>query len=194
MKESKVARKPAGRGKKVEPPRRRVMPARPPAQEKAVEQVTVALKLFGKRDLTRARDAFRDLIGEFPMERELGDRARTYIQICERQIQPQAPRLRDADDYYHQGVVLLNQHNFEEALKMFEKALSIDPASEKARYTQAAAFALAARRDECLESLKQAIEASSVNRVRAANDPDFEALRDDADFRRIVFREGGDPA
>ena len=189
-----MTRKPAARGKKPEPPRRKVMPVRPPAVEKAVEEFTQAIRLFQKRDLGRARDAFKAILDAYPLEKEMGDRARTYLQICDRQLSPAGPRLKDADDYYHQGIVHLNEHDFDDALRMFEKALASDPASEKARYAQAATHALSGRRDDCIESLVKAIEASHVNRVRAANDPDFDGVRDDPEFRRLVHGDGGEAA
>ncbi len=192
LKGSKVARKPGARGKKSEP-RKRAPAARPPAQEKAIEEFAAALKLFHRRDLARARDHFRQVLATYPQEKEIGDRATTYLRVCERGLQPQSPRLKDADDFYYQGVVLLNQRNIEEAIRMFERALASDPASEKALYASAAALALSGRRAECLSMLSRAIEAGSSNRVRAANESDFDSMRDDPEFRRLVHGDGGSP-
>jgi len=186
-----VARKGAARAKKPEPPRKKVPVPRPPGQEKAIEEFATAMKVFQKRDLAKAKDLFKEIIGNFPGESEILDSARTYMQICERGLHPQLPRLRDADDFYNHGVVLMNQGGLEEASRMFERALAAEPASEKILYTQAAAFALSGRREESLATLKRAISASHSNRARAANDTDFDFLREDPEFHSLVRGERG---
>jgi len=191
LKETKTARKGPVRAKKPEPPKKKVPLPRPPGQEKAIEEFAAAIKLFQKRELARARAAFQEVLANYPGETEIADRVRTYVQICDRTLHPSAPRLKDPDDFYHQGVVLMNQQNLEEASRMFERALSQDPGSEKCLYAQATVFALSGRRDEALEILRRAIAANHANRPRAANDSDFEPLRDDAEFQALVRTEQG---
>ena len=191
MKDAKTARKGSARAKKPEPPRKKVPLPRPPGQEKAIEEFASAIKFFQKRDLARARDLFKEIVSKFPGESEILDSARTYILICERGLHPQLPRLKDADDFYHQGVVLMNQGSLEEASRNFERALAEEPSSEKILYTQAAAFALSGRREESLATLRRAISVNHGNRARAANDADFDFLRDDSDFRTLVRGDRG---
>src|SRR5262249_53577993 len=145
-----------------------------------------AMKVFQRRDLARAREMLKEIVQNYPGESEILDRVHTYLQICERGLHPPVPRLKDPDDFYNQGVVLMNQHNLEEAGRMFERALAADPNNEKILYSHAAAHALAGRREESLQFLRRAIAASHANRARAANDGDFESLRDDPDFQEIV--------
>ena len=207
MKESKTTRKSLAKARKPEPAKKKTPLAprppvakkappapRPPVEEKALEEFAAALRLFQKGELAKARDQFKSILGKFPQQRELCDRARTYVQICERAVQPPSPCLKDLDDFYHQGVFFLNQRNAEEACRMFEKALAIDPASEKVHYALAAAHALAGRADSAIESLRKAIAASASNRMMAATDPDFESLRDHPGFLALVSIQGEDPA
>jgi tetratricopeptide (TPR) repeat protein len=191
LRDSKVARKGAARAKKPEPPRKKIPVPRPPGQEKAIEEFASAMKLFQKRELAKAKDLFKGIIDAFPNESEIVDSARTYMQICERGLHPQLPRLKDADDYYNHGVVLMNQGGLEEASRMFERALAAEPGSEKILYTQAAAFALSGRREESLAVLRRAIAASHANRARAANDADFDFLREDPEFQSLVRGDRG---
>jgi tetratricopeptide (TPR) repeat protein len=191
LKESRVARKGAAHPRKQEPPRKKPPTPRPPGQEKAIEEFAAAFKVFQKRDLAKARDLFKELLEKFPRESEILDRVHTYLQICERGLHPVVPRLKDADDFYYQGVFLMNQQNLDEALGMFERALAADPANEKILYSHAAALLLAGRRGESLDSLRRATSASHANRARAANDVDFESFREDPEFQDIVRGERG---
>jgi tetratricopeptide (TPR) repeat protein len=186
-----VARKGAAHPRKPEPPRKKAPAPRPPGQEKAIEEFAAAVRIFQKRDLSKARELFKELLEKYPRESEVLDRVHTYLQVCERGLHPQVPRLKDADDFYNQGVFLMNQQNLEEASRMFERALAADPANEKILYGQAAAFALSGKRGDSLESLRRAIAANHANRARAANDADFESLRDDPEFQEIVRGERG---
>ena len=186
-----MARKGAARAKKPEPPRRKQPVPRPPGQEKAIEEFALAVKHFQKRDLARARDVLKEILQKFPAEMEILDRVNTYLLVCERGLHPVGPRLKDADDYYHQGVFLMNERNLEEATRMFERALVSDPGSEKVMYAQAAALALYGKRGESLEMLRRAIGSSHANVARAANDADFESLRDDPEFLGLVRGERG---
>jgi predicted Zn-dependent protease len=195
LKESKVARKGSARAKKPEPPRKKAPPPpRPPDEEKAIEEFAAAVKLFHKRDLQRAREQFKALMEKYPLLKELGDRARTYIQVCDRSAQSPTPRLKDANDYYYQGVILMNRSSVEEASRMFEKALALEPGNEKVLYGQAACLALSGRPGESIDLLRRAIAGNASNRALAANDPDFESLRDDSEFRSIIYGRGGDAA
>jgi tetratricopeptide (TPR) repeat protein len=195
LKEPKVARKPAARSKKPEPPRKKPAPPPRPADEvRAVEEFEAAVKLFHKREFARAREQFRALLEKHPTQREICDRARTFVQVCDRALSSSTPRLKDADDLYYQGVVFLNQRSLEDALRMFEKALAGDPGNEKVLYAQASALALSGRAEEAVEALRKAVAANPSNRIRAASDPDFEPLRDHATFRSLLHGRGGPAA
>lgn len=187
MKESKAARKAPVRSRKVEPPRKKAQPQpRPPDQEKAIEEFAAGVRLYQKGDLGRAKEQFKSLLEKYPQQREIGDRARTYIQVCDRALQAAAPRLKDLDDYYYHGVVLLNQQNLEEAVRVFEKALTIDQGSEKVLYALAAAMARSGRSEAAVDTLRRSVAANPSNRVMAAGDADFESLREHPDFRALI--------
>lgn len=191
MKDAKARQKSAARTRKPEPAKKKSPPPRPPDQGKALEEFGHAVRLLQKRDFLKARDELRAILQKYPDEKELADRARTYLQVCARSLQPPAPRLKDADDHYYQGVFHLNQRNHDEAIRLFEKALALDPESEKILYAQATAYAQSGRREAALEALRRAIAANAANRHLAAKDDDFEALRSDEEFRRLVGGAGG---
>ncbi len=190
---SKAARKSPAKGRKAGSARKKSPTAPAPEAEKAVDDFSAALKVFQKGDLARAMSLLKTVLQKYPEERELADRARTYLAVCERKLQPQSPRLREAEDYYNHGIFLLNEGELEEASRMFEKVLSLDPGSERALYAQACVHARSGEREKALEALRRAIEANPSNRVLASSDGDFEPLRDDAEFSALLRpRSGGE--
>jgi len=186
---SKVARKSPGKGGKTEPLKKR--PASAPAAEKVVAAFTAAVKTFQKSDFPKSAELFKEILKLYPEEREICDRARDYLAASERQINEQTPRLRDAEDHYNWGVILLNRGDTEEAARTFEKALELEPANEKARYALACAHARAGRANEALDALRQAIRENRGNRVLARNDADLESLRSHPVFHDLLKGPGG---
>lgn len=160
----------------------------------AVDDFTAALKVFQKGDLAGAMSLLKAVLERYPREREVADRARTYLTVCERSLQPRSPRLLEAEDFYNHGIFLLNQEELEEASKMFAEVLSLDPGSERALYAQACVYARSGEREKALAALRQAIEANPSNRVLASNDDDFEPLREDAEFSSLLRRRSGGEA
>ena len=188
-----MLRKRMAKARTPEPPRRKVPPPRPPDQVKAIEEFEAALRSLQKRDFAKARDQFRAVIEKHPGERELSERSRSYIQICERSLQPPAPRLHDANDYYQHGIFLMNRREMEEAGRMFEKALSLEPDNARALYGQAACLALSGRAGEAIGFLRRAIALDPTSRAAASRDSDFDGLRDHEEFMRLTQRGTREP-
>ena len=188
---SKAARKSTAKAKGSEPAEKK--PATPPVLEKAVEEFASGVRSFQRADFTKAADQFKEILGRYPRELEICDRARAYLAACDRhrQAESRAPRLRDAEDHYNHGIFQLNRGDFEEASRLFEKALSLNPGNEKALYGRACAFALEGREDEALDALREAIQANPGNRVLARHDADLISLRPHPVFQSLL-RGAGD--
>jgi len=191
LKDSKATRKSSVRSKKPEPPRKKAPVERPPNQERAIEEFAAALKHFQKRDLAKAKELLEEILEKHVGESEIIDKVYTYLQVCERGLHPTMPRLKDADDFYHQGVYLMNRQEYDEAIRMFDRALGADPSSDKTLYALAAAYALSGRSVEAIEALRRAIAANHANRARAANDSDFDPVRDHQEFVGLIRGERG---
>jgi tetratricopeptide (TPR) repeat protein len=190
---SKAARKRTTRSGKPGPARKRARPAGPKALEKILEEFTAAVKVFHKGDFAKARAQFSAFVEKHPGEAEIRDRVLSYLAICERNLAPRDPRLRDADDFYNHGVFLLNNGEYEEAARALEKALSLDAGNEKALYAMACVHARSGRKGEALETLREAIRANPANRILAASDTDFAEIGQDPEFAELVrSRSRGD--
>ena len=55
--------------------------------QQAIETFEKAMKAMGKHDYDRAREHFDALLGGFPEERDLLERARSYRSVCERALE-----------------------------------------------------------------------------------------------------------
>jgi len=91
-----------------------------------------------------------------------------------------------ADDFYLQGVMLLNGGDPTQALESFARALDMAPGDDRVLYCQAAAWAQSGDVDNAIAALREAVDTNDANRIYAVNDPDFEPLRVHEDFRDVV--------
>lgn len=145
-----------------------------------------ALGSFQKRDWALALQRLKAIAKDHPAEVEVADRVRSYIRICERNLEEKKFSPKSADDHYQIGIVRLNQGEFDDAIKSLDQAAGLEPKNDRAVYAKAAALCLKGERPGALAALRAAVELNAENRVFAANDSDFERLRDEPEFTQIV--------
>ena len=80
-----------------------------------------AMKLFHARQLREARELF--VIAAGGPERDVAQRARVHIAMCDRRLEQSTVNLHTAEDHYNYGVALINTRNVAEARTHLEKAL-----------------------------------------------------------------------
>jgi tetratricopeptide (TPR) repeat protein len=129
---------------------------------------------------------FRIVIDRYPEERELLERARLYLRVCERETSRQPPIPRTPSERVYAATVALNSGDHTGALDQLKRALGDDPESDHAHYIMAVALGGRGRIDEGLDHLRRAIGLNPENRTLARQDPDIEALRNDARFRSVL--------
>jgi tetratricopeptide (TPR) repeat protein len=143
------------------------------------------MKYFNKQSFRRAKNIFEKVVGGF--SRELAERARVHIAICEQRLQRPAPvRLRGADDHYHYAVARINTGDFGEARAHLQKALKLAPKADYVYYALASMAALSGETEEALDRLEQAVKLRPENRYQARNDADFKSLEDEPRFLELV--------
>jgi len=157
--------------------------------EKALKEFERGVGLLQKQSYSEALERFETIVGSFPQEKELTDRANVYLRICKSLIDRKDPQPRKPEDFFYYGVIKANQADYDEAVRLLEKALQSAPKDEKVHYVLASTLALKGDRREALEHLRSAIELNATNRVYARNDPDFEPLRDDDNFQNLIHPE-----
>ncbi len=147
-----------------------------------------AVRLFNQRSYRRAKEAFAKVLAG--PSRELAERARVHITICEQRLRRAAPvPLRSFEDHYHYAVSQINLGNYEEARAHLEKARKKAPKVEYVCYALASVAALTGEAEDALEYLAQAIKLRPENRYHARNDPDFKLLEDDPRFQELLYPE-----
>jgi tetratricopeptide (TPR) repeat protein len=167
-------------------------PVRPAPPERVTAQVQLAsfeaaMKLFHARNLVEARVLFVKA-AEGP-ERDVANRARLHIAMCDRRLVQAAPALHSAEDYYNYGVALINTRNVAEARSHLEKALEIAPGADHIHYALALAQALGGDMSRAHDNLKRAIELEPRNRILARQDVDFAPLANQPPFDLLLYPE-----
>jgi len=169
------------------PPIKRKPTAEEIAHQHSLERFENALELFNHNQLGRARGIFARLT-EDPA-RELAERARVYLSICEQRLSHTPLQLKTAEDHYNYAVGLANQGEAEESEQHFLKALKLSPNADYIYYALATIYALRNDVDGALENLLKAIELNEKNRYQAQNDADFAVLLEDPRFTELLYPE-----
>jgi tetratricopeptide (TPR) repeat protein len=172
-------------------------PARTPApralaapvydRPKQLGNFEAAMKLFHARQFKEARDLFQQAAAG--PERDVANRARMHIAMCDRRLQQTILNLRSAEDYYNYGIALINSRKVAEACTHLEKALEIAPASDHIHYALALAQALGGDFAHAHDNLKRAIELEPRNRLIARQDADFAPLANQPPFDALIYPE-----
>ena len=144
-----------------------------------------AMKLFHARQMREARELFVSAAGG--PERDVAQRSRVHIAMCDRRLEQAPVNLLSAEDYYNYGVALINTRNVSEARVHLEKALEISPDADHVHYALALALALGGDPKRAYESLRRAIELEPRNRMIARQDQDFAPLAHQPPFDALLY-------
>lgn len=150
--------------------------------DKALTAYSQAMKAFHKGEYQKAAEMLKEFLEKHIIEKELVDRAQVYLSICQEQQKDKIIKLKTFDDYYQYSVYKINNGEYEEGLKLLNKALEIKPQEGKIFYLMADACCLMGKTNECLEYLKKAIQNDKYFKILAQNEKDFESLREDKKF------------
>jgi tetratricopeptide (TPR) repeat protein len=161
--------------------------AQPLNSQKQLGSFEAAMKLFHARKFKEAREQFQTA-SEGP-ERDVAQRAKLHIAMCDRRLQQATVNLRSAEDYYNYGIALINTRNVAEARQHLEKALQIAPGSDHIHYALALAQALGGDLHNAHDNLKRAIELEPRNRIIARQDADFAPLANQPPFDTLLYPE-----
>ena len=175
---------------KVAPPRapvrKPVVVEGPSPAELQLKSYEHALRLFSQRKLGEARDRFLET-ARGPAA-HISDKARSYIQVCERRTAVvEVTRNLSAEDHFNHGVERLNARDVEQARAHFGRALTQKPDADHILYTMALCCGLAGDGNGACENLKRAIHLEPRNRILARQDPEFLALASQFPALRLLL-------
>jgi tetratricopeptide (TPR) repeat protein len=158
----------------------------------AVARYESGMRALQEHRFGEAADAFRTVLLQYPDEKELNDRARTYLSICDRHLS-QAPEPRTIEERLYAATLALNAGDRPTAMRHLREIVNQDPSHDGALYMLGVAHALADDRDQALSFLQQAIAHNPANRALALQDADLERLMQDEAIRTTLQRAGAHP-
>lgn len=170
----------------IEAAQARKRPDHSTAYDAALAEYAAGLELLRRGDTAQALPKFESASKIATDEPELAERARTYAILCRRRLAPNAPGPTSAEGLYLTGVVRSNSGRPDEAVRLYDEALRLEPGAPRILYARAAAWALQGNATAAVADLRTAVAADSTVRFQAASDPDFEKIRDEAQFIDVI--------
>jgi tetratricopeptide (TPR) repeat protein len=161
-------------------------PVRKPGFYEAVAVYERGVQALQRHDFQAAAGFFRAVLERYPEERELLERARLYLRVCERETSRQPSGPKTPAERVYAATVALNSGDHSGALDHLQRALGEDPDSDHAHYIMAVALGMRGRIDEALNHLRSAISLNPDNRSQARQDPDLEAVREHQSFQSVL--------
>ena len=138
-----------------------------------------------KKKFDEAERNFLDLILKYPDEKELVDRSRVYLAICERKKQAAQPAMTEPEDFYYAAVVEKNRGNVSEAIEHLKRAAKKNGGG-RVDFMLACCYAQTGDSAVSLAHLKKAIEEDQQHRILARHDRDFDPLRESPEFQELL--------
>jgi tetratricopeptide (TPR) repeat protein len=153
--------------------------------ENARKEYDRGVAALQRKKLDEAERHFADLIQKYPEEKELVDRARVYLAVCERQRLAARSMLSEPEDFYYAAVLEKNRGNVEEAIEHLKRAARKNGGG-KVDFLLACCYAQRGEPGSALEYLKRAIGEDQRNRILARHDRDFDPVRDSPEFQELL--------
>jgi tetratricopeptide (TPR) repeat protein len=132
-----------------------------------------------------AADAFKAVLLQYPEEKELNDRSRLYLAICDRHLQA-APEPKTLEERLYAATLALNTGDGPTAMRHLSHIVAEQPDHDGALYMMGVAYALTDDPTRALSYLQQAIERNPENLALAMQDGDLERLMQNETIRAAI--------
>jgi tetratricopeptide (TPR) repeat protein len=172
-----------------------VPPTPQPVQEAPQRRVTYieavalyerGLEALQRHDFPGATALFQSVLRLYPEEKELHERVRLYLNICQRQATPKEAAPQTQEERLYAATLAINGGRYDQALANLRLVRDEDPDNDHALYMLAVAHAQRGEPAEAIAHLERAIALNPENRALAKGDPDLEPLRGDDAFRTAL--------
>jgi len=184
---ARAGRKPGS--EEAQPASGTVAPAGPPRRSTYFEAVALyerGVEALQRHDYRRASDILESVLRQYPEEKELHERVRLYLNVCQRQATPRVPDPQTIDERLYAATLAINGGQYDQAIAHLRLVRDEDPDNDHAIYMLAVAHAQRDEHAEAVAHLERAIALNPENRALARNDPDLEPLHDDESFRATI--------
>jgi tetratricopeptide (TPR) repeat protein len=162
-----------------------VAPDSASSHDQAVEKFERGFQALQQRQFGKAAELLSAVLNNYADEKELQERARVYLAICERQAGREV-KPRSFEDRLHAATVIVNWGAFDEALAQLRKLENDGPANDYVQYLLSVVYTAVGNGEQALAHLRKAIELAPENLFRASQDPDLEPLRQGAGFAALA--------
>jgi len=155
-------------------------PERPPVRAGYLEAVSLyeqGVAALQAHDYSRASSILRSVVSRYPNEKELHERVRLYVNVCERHMAPRGVAPSTPEERVFAATLAFNAGNYDEALEHLRTASRESPDHDHVLYMLATVLTLLNESDEAVPHLLRAIDLNPENRAMARHDPDLEPLR-----------------
>jgi tetratricopeptide (TPR) repeat protein len=144
------------------------------------------LEALQSHNYALASQLFESVLAQYPEEKELAERVRLYLNICQRQVSPRQSTPQTVEERLYAATLAINGGHYDQAIAHLRLVRDEDPDNDHALYMPAVAHAQRREPAEALAHLERAIALNPENRALARTDPDLEPLRDDDAFRAAL--------
>src|SRR5438552_18309854 len=161
----------------------------PPRRSTYFEAVALyerGLEALQRHAYKQAAALLESVLRQYPEERELHERVRLYLNICQRQVTPREAAPQTIDERLYAATLAINGGQYDQAIAHLRLVRDEDPDNDHALYMLAVAHAQRGEHAEAVAHLERAIALNPENRALARTDPDLEPLRDDEAFRAAL--------
>jgi tetratricopeptide (TPR) repeat protein len=144
------------------------------------------LEALQRHAYQQAASLLESVLRQFPEEKELHERVKLYLNICQRQATQREAAPQTIDERLYAATLAINGGQYDQAIAHLRLVRDEDPDNDHAIYMLAVAHAQRDEHAEAVAHLERAIALNPENRALARNDPDLEPLRDDDAFRAAL--------
>jgi tetratricopeptide (TPR) repeat protein len=165
------------RGSTAVVPRKEPVPAHRSTYADAIAAYERGVAAIQRRQYKSAAQALQSVLDLYPEEKELHERARLYLKVCERQLQSLDLSQRAPDELVNSATVCINSGLYDRAIELAMAALKQTGGLDAAEYVLCVALTMKGDVSGAVAHLKKAIELNAENRELARRDTDLEGLR-----------------
>jgi tetratricopeptide (TPR) repeat protein len=157
-----------------------------PTYVEAVAIYEKGIEALQRHDFNHALELFQSVLRQYPEEKELHERVRLYLNVCERHATPREAAPQSVEERLYASTLAINGGRYDEAISHLRLVRDEDPDNDHALYMLAVAHAQRGEHAEAVAHLERAIALNPENRALARRDPDLETLHDDDAFREAI--------
>jgi tetratricopeptide (TPR) repeat protein len=141
-----------------------------------------------------ASRAFQGILMGFPAERALGERAKVYLALCERETSRKPAGPRTIEERLTAATAALNNDKDADAEELARSVLGDDPKHDLALYLLAAVHARRGDTTEALSLLGKVLAITPEASTQARADDDFANLHDFDEFWTMTEPPSSSPS